>query len=42
MALTAYEAGNFAEAKNLFEQFVSTFKDSVYTPHAYYFLRRIE
>ncbi|AEH50112.1 tetratricopeptide repeat protein [Pseudothermotoga thermarum] len=42
MALVAYEAKDFDLAKRLFEDFISNFPNSVYVPHAQYFLKTIK
>lgn len=40
MALSMYESGNVAKAKNLFEQFIKNYPNSEYVPHAKYFLQK--
>ncbi len=41
MALSAYESGDLATGKKLFEEFVRSYPDSEYTPHARYFLAKL-
>ncbi len=41
MALSIYESGDIAKAKRLFEEFVNSYPNSEYVPHAKYFLQKL-
>ncbi len=42
LALVAHESGDLEKAKKLFEEFISNFPDSIYAPHARYFIKKTE